>query len=346
RKDLFISNGIERRMNDIDYANFRLNDNIRFKQGSNNLEEKDLVVVEKMPQIKLANKFFRNTADFRFSDMEKEIGNAEVSYSNGAVYADLDNDGDLDVVVNNLEEEPYIYANLENEHTSSAHGWLGLELRGTKENLSAIGAKAIVYRDHQKLYFEHFPVRGYQSSSLTRLHLGVGDPAGIDSIVLIWPDRTCQKLAPEEYNSTMKVAWQSGLPRFDFNRLLPAAPSFKFKDITEQKGLNYQHIENPFVEFNREGLIPHMVSREGPALAVGDINGDGLEDIFFGSSKKNPSALYIQKSNGTFSLSTPAVIAADSIFEDVDAIMTDLENDGDLDLVVAAGGNEFRDKND
>lgn len=346
RKDLFISNGIERRMNDIDYANFRLNDNIRFKQGSNNLEEKDLAVVEKMPQIKLPNKFFRNTADFRFGDMEKEIENSEESYSNGAVYADLDNDGDLDVVVNNLEEEPYIYANLENEQTSSAHGWLSLDLTGPAGNLSAIGTKAVVYKDSQKLYFEHFPVRGYQSSSLTNLHLGVGDPAGVDSIVLIWPDNTWQKLVTDGYNSTMKVQWQKGLPRFDFNKLYPAAPAFTFNDITDEKGLDYQHIENPFVEFNREGLIPHMVSREGPALAVGDINGDGLEDIFFGSSKKNPSALYLQRSNGSFIRNTPEVIAADSIFEDVDAIMTDLENDGDLDLVVAAGGNEFRDKND
>ena len=344
RKDLFISNGIERRMNDIDYANFRLNDNIRFKQGSNNLEEKDLVVVEKMPQIKLANKFFRNTADFRFQDMEQEVKNAEVSYSNGAVYADLDNDGDLDVVVNNLEEEPYVYANLSEANPGSA--WLNLKLTGNTGNVSAIGTKAIVYKGKQRLSCEHFPVRGFQSSMLSDLHLGIGDPAIVDSILIIWPDRSYQKLSVGQFNTTLSVQWQNGLPKFDFSTLYPPPPAIAFRDITDEKGLDYQHIENPFVEFNREGLIPHMVSREGPALATGDINGDGLEDIFFGSSKKNPSALYLQRSNGSFIRNTPAVIASDSIFEDVDAIMTDLENDGDLDIVVAAGGNEFRDKND
>jgi hypothetical protein len=344
RKDLFISNGIERRMNDIDYANFRLNDNIRFKQGSNNLEEKDLVVVEKMPQIKLANKFFRNTADFRFQDMEQEVKNAEVSYSNGAVYADLDNDGDLDVVVNNLEEEPYVYANLSEANPGSA--WLDLKLTGNTGNVSAIGTKAIVYKGKQRLSCEHFPVRGFQSSMLSDLHLGIGDPASVDSILIIWPDRSYQKLSVGQFNTTLSVQWQNGLPKFDFSTLYPPPPAIAFRDITDEKGLDYQHIENPFVEFNREGLIPHMVSREGPALATGDINGDGLEDIFFGSSKKNPSALYLQRSNGSFIRNTPAVIASDSIFEDVDAIMTDLENDGDLDIVVAAGGNEFRDKND
>jgi len=302
------------------------------------------VVVEKMPQIKLANKFFRNTADFRFQDMEQEVKNAEVSYSNGAVYADLDNDGDLDVVVNNLEEEPYVYANLSEANPGSA--WLNLKLTGNTGNVSAIGTKAIVYKGKQRLSCEHFPVRGFQSSMLSDLHLGIGDPASVDSILIIWPDRSYQKLSVGQFNTTLSVQWQNGLPKFDFSTLYPPPPAIAFRDVTDEKGLDYQHIENPFVEFNREGLIPHMVSREGPALATGDINGDGLEDIFFGSSKKNPSALYLQRSNGSFIRNTPAVIASDSIFEDVDAIMTDLENDGDLDIVVAAGGNEFRDKND
>jgi hypothetical protein len=276
--------------------------------------------------------------------MEQEVKNAEVSYSNGAVYADLDNDGDLDVVVNNLEEEPYVYANLSEANPGSA--WLNLKLTGNTGNVSAIGTKAIVYKGKQRLSCEHFPVRGFQSSMLSDLHLGIGDPAIVDSILIIWPDRSYQKLSVGQFNTTLSVQWQKGLPKFDFSTLYPPPPAIAFRDITDEKGLDYQHIENPFVEFNREGLIPHMVSREGPALATGDINGDELEDIFFGSSKKNPSALYLQRSNGSFIRNTPAVIASDSIFEDVDAIMTDLENDGDLDIVVAAGGNEFRDKND
>ncbi|MBL7825329.1 MAG: VCBS repeat-containing protein, partial [Saprospiraceae bacterium] len=346
-KDLFISNGIERRMNDIDYANFRLNDDIRFKQGSNNLEEKDLVVVERMPQIKIPNKFFKNTGKFRFNDLESDIKAAKNSYSNGAIYADLDNDGDLDVVVNNLEETPFLYKNLSNENPTPANGYLTLQLTGSPGNVSAIGARAVAFKKGEKLVFEHFAVRGFQSSSLSGLHLGLGDTKLIDSILLIWPDRTYERLAVNQYNTNLKVVWRKGLPAFNFEdfRKQPAIP-FSFSEIAESRGLSYTHIENSFVEFNREGLIPHMVSREGPALAVGDVNGDGLEDVFFGSSKRQVSALYLQKSDGTFVQTWPDVIRADSTFEDADAVFVDIENDGDQDLVVASGGNEYRDQNE
>lgn len=346
-KDLFISNGIERRMNDIDYANFRLNDDIRYKQGSNNLEEKDLVVVERMPQIKLPNKFFKNQGALRFQDLEKQVSGAETSYSNGAIYADLDNDGDLDVVVNNLKDEPFVYKNLENDQPVPEKNYLSLQLTGSPENRSAIGARAIAFKQGQRLSFEHFPVRGYQSSALTNFHLGLGDAATLDSILLIWPDRTYQQVPVNQLNQVMKMVWKAGLPTFDFKRLqAPATLPFTFTEISESKGLNFQHIENPFVEFNREGLIPHMVSREGPALAIGDANGDGLEDIFFGSSKRNPSALFFQRKDGSFFEQTTTAIRTDSVFEDVDAVFVDLDNDGDQDLAVAAGGNEYRDDNE
>lgn len=346
-KDLFISNGIERRMNDIDYANFRMGDeDLRFKQGSNHLEEKDLSVIEKMPQIKLPNKFFHNAGGFKFQDMETNIKGAVPTFSNGAVYVDLDNDGDLDVVVNNQEDEPFVYKNLQSNGEKTTNSYLSLKLKGSAQNLQAVGARAIIFKkDGEKLVYEHFPVRGFQSSALTRLHLGLGDAAGLDSILLIWPDRTYQQVPLSPLNQIVELSWKAGLPLFDFKKFSAPKPNrYNFSDVTTKTGLGYVHEENPFVEFNREGLIPHMVSSEGPALAVGDLNGDGLEDVFFGSCKRRPSAIYLQKKDGTFAQNTPDVIKQDSIFEDVDAVIVDLDNDGDQDLVVAAGGNEYRDQ--
>jgi enediyne biosynthesis protein E4 len=348
-KDLFISNGIERRMNDIDYANFRLGDeDLRFKQGANDLDKKDLSVIDKMPQIKIPNKFFKNNGSFKFQDLEASIKDALPTFSNGAVYADLDNDGDLDVVVNNLEDEPFIYKNLESDQAVRKNSYLSLKLKGSPVNRNAIGARAIVFKkDGEKLVFEQYPVRGFQSSALTRLHLGLGDPASLDSILLVWPDLSYEQIPNLSLNKILEVEWKKGLPKFNFElfskkKTLP----FDFTEISDQNKLVYTHKENPFVEFNREGLIPHMVSAEGPALAVGDVNGDGLEDVFFGSSKRRCSALFYQKKDGTFYENTPNSIKSDSIFEDVDAIWVDLDNDGDLDLVVAAGGNEYRDQDE
>ncbi len=347
-KDLFVSNGIERRMNDIDYANYRTGDeDFRFKQGANMLEKRDLGVVEKMPQIKLPNKFFHNTGNFKFQDLKKTIKGSMPTFSNGAVYVDLDNDGDLEIVVNNLQDEPFIYKNLEVEKSDASKNYLSLQLKGAPGNIGAMGARAIIFKKGDKLVYDNYPVRGFQSSAFSRLHIGIGDAATLDSIFLIWPDNSFQRIPTTPLNKTLEISWQPGLPAFDFMQFRKKpAPRYAFKEISAEKGLNFTHEENPFVEFNREGLIPQMVSAEGPALAVGDVNGDGLEDVFFGSCKRRKSTLYLQKKDGTFFENTPELIRNDSIFEDVDAVFVDLENDGDLDLVVAAGGNEYRNQDE
>ncbi|MCG8332391.1 MAG: VCBS repeat-containing protein [Chitinophagales bacterium] len=345
-KDLFISNGIPRRMNDIDYVNFRANDELRWKQNFNRLTEEDLMLQEKMPQIKLPNKFFRNNGELRFKDITSNIKAAKDSYSNGAIYADLDNDGDLDVVVNNLEDAPFVYENLSQDKAEQAEDYLKIAFEGTEHNRNAIGASVLVYKGGERLFYQHFPVRGYQSCLPTGLHIGLGNAKEVDSLAIIWPDRTYEKLHSFEANSLLNVKWQEGLPEFDYAHLhKKAQQKVAVKDITDEIGLRIGHKENNFVEFLRERLIPHMVSAEGPAMAIGDANGDGLDDLFLGSSKWGYSRLMMQYADGRFVDQTPDVIIQDSTFEDVDAAWVDIENDGDLDLIVAAGGNEFQGKN-
>ncbi len=342
-KDLFVGNGIPRRMNDLDYINYRKGDeNFKFRTNNNHMIEENLEVIAKMPRIKLPNKFFRNTKNLKFQDIGGQIKGAVDTYSNGAVYADLDNDGDLDIVVNNIEDEPFIYKNLTVENGGKNQDYLSLRFVGPFGNVNAIGAKAVAFKGIEKIIFEQFPVRGFQSSVELGLHIGIGDSSKVDSILVIWPDRSFQRLADLSFNKKNEVVWQRGLPLLDFDVFKQNTIQIAdFKDVTNKTSIDFKHSENPFIEFHREGLIPHMVSKEGPALAVGDVNGDGLEDVFFGGAKNRKSALYLQKPDGTFYQDTPHAILQDSLFEDVDAVFVDIENDGDLDLVIAAGGNEF-----
>jgi hypothetical protein len=338
-KDLFISNGIPRRMNDVDFMKFQEN-----KGAETGSPEDKLAIVERMPQIKLPNKFFHNGGHLRFEDWKDNIQNAEATYSNGAISADLDLDGDLDFVVNNIADEPFVYQNLDREQGNTRNSFLSFQLKGSPKNLNAIGARVLIFKKNGERQVEEFyPVRGYQSSAMVPLHIGIGDGSIVDSAFVIWPDQSFQRLHDLKFNQSNEWTWRAGLPAFDFKTLLEkTANPFVFKDVTQKSGIDFTHIENPFVEFNREALIPNMVSAEGPALAVGDVNGDGLEDVFLGSGKFVKSALYLQSPGGKFSLRTPDAILKDSIFEDVDAVFTDIENDGDLDLIVAAGGNEWR----
>ncbi|MBL6449078.1 VCBS repeat-containing protein [Fulvivirga sp. 29W222] len=340
-KDLFVSNGIPRRMNDIDYVNFRENnEDHRWKTQANRANEEDLVLIDKIPQIKLPNKFLKNNGNLKFEDQEETIKNNTNTYSNGAAYADLDNDGDLDIVVNNIDDEPFIYKNLTIENASGNNHYLRLRFDGGGKNTYGIGTKTIVYKGKEKLVYENYPVRGFQSSMEPVSHIGIGDTLSVDSVLVIWPDGSYEKVTGFKYDGTHTVRYKNTLPKYHV-RSEKEKEQVQFFDITKQTNINFQHEENPFVEFDRERLIPFMVSTEGPALAVGDINGDGTQDVFFGSSKRNESAIYLQQQDGTFIEKTPESIKKDNVFEDVDAVFVDIDNDGDLDLVVASGGNEY-----
>lgn len=340
-KDLFISNGIPKRLNDMDYVNYISDDEIQQKLKNNLTDDKDLGLINKFPEIKLPNKFFRNAGDVKFTDVGNEVGGNLPTFSNGAVYADFDNDGDLDIVVNNLEDPVTLYENKSND--SGKRPFIDIKLKGSSKNINAIGAKVIVYDSNEVRTYENFPVRGFQSSMQIPMHIGLYKTK-VDSILLIWPDNTYQLVDWENAISTqIKIQYEPGLPRYDYSRLTRRLknPTREMIDITKETNLLYKHEENPFNEFDREPLIPFMVSREGPALAVGDANGDGMDDVFVGSSKGNKSAIFFQRAGGKFEKSNQPDLDDDSTYEDVDAAWIDVNNDGKTDLVIATGGNEY-----
>ncbi len=337
-KDLFVSNGIPKRLNDMDYVNYVTNTEIQDKIRNNKMDEKEMVLINKFPEIKLTNKFFVNKHDAKFEDVEKQIKNDKPTFSNGAVYADFDNDGDVDVVVNNIEDPVLLYENKTNK--AGSNKWIELKLKGDVQNVNAIGAKAIAFARNEIRTYEKYPVRGFQSSMEVPLHIGLGTIA-IDSILLVWPDNTYKKL---DYKTELiqTISYKKGLPTFDYKVTTNINDTQNIaKDITAETGLLYKHEENNFNEFDREGLMPFMVSREGPALAVGDVNGDGLDDVFIGSAKFIKPILFFQNTNGKFIKSSQIALDNDSTYEDVDANFADVNSDGYMDLLVASGGNEF-----
>jgi enediyne biosynthesis protein E4 len=339
-KDLFISNGIPKRMNDMDYINYISNEEIQDKIRRGNIGDKDMALINKFPEIKLPNKFYKNLGDAKFLDLKNEIVGDLPTFSNGSVYADLDNDGDLDVVVNNINDNALIYENKTNDKDTKS--FIEVNLKGQLKNINAIGAKILVYDSNEIRTYEKYPVRGFQSSMEIQMHIGL-DKTKVDSILLIWPDNSYQSIQWNAVSSQIKIQYQQGLPKYDYARLTThwKNPSRKMIDITKDVNLEFQHVENPFVEFDREPLIPFMVSREGPALAVGDTNGDGLDDVFIGSSKGNKSAIFLQMPGGKFRKSDQPALDNDSTYEDVDATWVDVNNDGTTDLVIASGGNEY-----
>ena len=337
-KDLFISNGIPKRMNDIDYINFISDQEIQLKMLEKKIKETDAILIEKFPQIKIPNKFYRNNGNLNFFDEEGNISNDKPTYSNGAVYADFDNDGDLDIVVNNIDEEVMLYQN--KSSSANADNWLDVKLVGPAANINAIGSKVIVYSKDSKRIYEKTPVHGFMSSMEIPVHIGL-DKTVVDSIIVIWPDNTYQKIQPNKTNK-LELAYKPGLAKFNYTSLtnIPSnTPSVS--DITNAVKLAYLHKENSFSEFDREPLLPHLLSTESPALAVADVNHDGLDDVFFGSARGSKSALFLQSANGKFIKNNTPALDVDSNYEDVDACWADVNKDGNIDLVIASGGNEY-----
>jgi enediyne biosynthesis protein E4 len=340
-KDLFVSNGIPKRMNDIDYINFVSGEALQTKLRNDGIEDGDLALIEKFPEIKLPNHFFNNNGALRFEDITDNIKSNLPTFSNGAAFADFDNDGDLDIVVNNINDKAIIYRNNTNKDSSTA-AFASFLLTGTKANTSAIGAKLLVWNQGQVRMYENQPVHGFLSSMHIPLHIGLHQSEP-DSITIVWPDNSFENIdwTPGKLNN---ISYKNDLPKFNYAVLrqwLAPVSNLIFTDITNATGLDFKHIENPFNEFDRESLMPKMLSTEGPALATADINGDGLEDIFIGGSKTNVAAVWLQKPNGRFVRMAQPALQADSMWEHVDAQWADLNGDHFPDLIIATGGNEY-----
>ena len=335
-KDLFVTSGIFRRPNDLDYINY-IGDQQVQASLANGVSAANMPLLRQMPTVPVENHAYRNDGDLRFTDMAQAWGLAQMGYSNGAAYADLDNDGALDLIVNNYDAPASIYRN--RSRAQSPNAWLTVTLNGAGQNTAGIGAKVFVTRKGTRQLVEQSPTRGFQSSVDQRLHFGLGRDSVIDSLIVIWPDRRFQVLTNVAANRRLTLSQRDA--RGTWNYAAQRAGNTLLVDVTDSIRADYAHVENDFNDMDREPLMPHLLSTEGPALAVGDVNGDGLDDIYAGGAKWQPGRLLVQQQDGSFAVSDSAVFAADSIREDVDAAFFDANGDGHADLFVVSGGNEF-----
>ncbi len=330
-KDLFISNGIQGVTNDMDYINYISNTEIQ-KTIEKGLSDKDMELIDHLPTKKVQNYFYKNNGGMTFSNVTDIWSQKSESFSNGCAYADLDNDGDLDLVVNNVNESAFVLENTLNEGN-----FIKIAFDGTPKNRFGIGAKAIVYQKSNKALQENFATRGFLSAKDNRLNFGVGKDSIIDSIQVIWPDGRFQTLRNVHANKTLTGSRKDASG--NYYKEAPAKSNSQFLAKTEL--LDFVHDEQPSLDFDRNPLVPFSYSNEGPSLTVGDVNKDGYDDFFISGAKKQASALFLQDGKGSFSQSQQELFELDEINEDIDQAFFDADMDGDLDLIVVSGGNEF-----
>ena len=334
RKDLFITNGVYRRPNDLDYLAF-VSSEASQRSLAGGVNAGTIAIVDRMPHVALAKYLFQNEGDLRFRDRAAAWGIGDAGFSNGAVYVDLNNSGALDLVVNNLNAPAAIYRN----HARARNGnhFVRVDLEGAGGNTRGVGAKVVVFSGGTAQLVEQIPTRGFQSSVDPRIHVGLGAATRVDSLLVVWPDRRFQVMRDLAADATVTVAQDGASGRYDFTTARPAL----FSDVTAGAGVDVVHRENDFLDTSREPLMPHLISMEGPGLAVGDVNGDTLDDLYIGGAKWQSGSLYLQERTGRFRRASDRAFRQDSLQEDVDAAFLDADNDGDLDLYVVSGGNEF-----
>lgn len=335
KRDLFVANGIYQDITDLDYLNFIDNEETKIKIISEEgVDYKALI--DPIPINPIPNYAYRNLGDLRFENVSKSWGFGEAIHSNGAAYGDLDNDGTLDLVVNNVNKPVSIFRNKGRTLNPDNHS-IQLKLIGKGKNTQAIGAQIKVKAGGETFYVEQIPNRGFESSVDPKLTVGLGTHKIIDEIHVLWPDGTQSKLENTAADQLVTLKWaKSQAVESDFFEKKPL-PRFI---SSEKDELDFVHQENPMVDFDRDRLTFHMYSTEGPAFAQADVNGDGVDDLFFGGAKGVEGKLYLGTASGKFQLSKQSAFVADAVSEDTDALFFDANSDANPDLLVVSGGNE------
>ena len=331
-KDLYISNGYGKNNTHMDFIQLTVDEVKKKQKGEATLSK--MGFVEKIPATILKNYIFKNNGDLTFTNVTDSWGYEVPSLSNGAAYADLDNDGDMDLVVSNINDYAFVYRN--NSSELNSNHFLKIKFDGTGMNKEGIGAKVEV-KCKDKTYTQEFqPSRGYMSSMNHELIFGVGKATTVDSLRITWPDMREQVLTAVRVDQTIILHNKDA--QIAQLKITPVSQPV-FVPINNKNILPFKHVENEYVDFRKQILLPHFLSTQGPHIAKGDVNNDGLEDIFIGGAKGTPGKLYFQKKNGTFELQKQSCFETDKGCEDIGALFFDADGDKDLDLYVVSGGN-------
>jgi enediyne biosynthesis protein E4 len=328
KKDLFIANGYRQDVTNLDFIIYGKR---TLFMGTPEANRKDrLDMLKKFEGIHVHNYLFRNKGDLTFEDASEKWGMSAPSYSNGAVYGDLDNDGDLDLVLNNLDEVAQVYENQSNTLNPN-HKWLRLQLKGEQGNRDGLGTQIWLWQQGKVQYQYFSPYRGYLSSVESLIHFGLPN-ATVDSLKILWANGKEQIIKNPTVNQVLAVNIKDAL---DSKSQMLAKNQLLFEDVAKLSGIQYKHQEDEFIDFKIQPILPRLHSHEGPCLAVADINGDGLEDFFIGAAAGFKGNFYIQNKNGTFS---PQPMLETNASDDTGALFFDADKDGDMDLYIASGG--------
>ncbi len=334
-KDIYITNGILGATNDMDFINFISNETIQ-KQLGMNMSQKELALAREIPQKKVHNYIFKNNGDNTFKNVTQKWSSNGSSYSNGGVYVDLDNDGDLDLVINNINETPFILENT--SEINKDNNFIKIKFKGSKHNLFGIGVKVKAYVNNNIITEENYTTKGYLSSVEPKIHMGLGAVKRIDSLHIIWPNGSFQTLKQVVVNQEIEVS------NDDASNNYFTFFANKTRGLLKNTAplLNFKHKDRISLEFNRDPLIPYASTNYGPHISVADINNDQLDDVFICGGKSQSSKLFIQNLKGEFIIEQELAFNEDAINEDTYSVFFNANNDDFIDLLVVSGGNEFR----